>query len=124
MGLMLSGPSPVGRQGVRVVQAPQTPGAPRLWWPALLLLNHSVVFDSVTRWTVAHQAPLSMGFSRQEHWSGLPSPPPGDLPDPGIEFTVSYVPCIDRWVLYHQQPLGGPGQHCRPPNSSRSLRQT
>ena len=35
--------------------------------------------------TVAPQAPLSMGFSRQEHWSGLPFPPPGDLPDPGIE---------------------------------------
>ena len=38
-----------------------------------------------TQWTVAHQAPQSMGFSRQEYWSGLPCPPPGDLPDPGIE---------------------------------------
>ena len=38
-----------------------------------------------TPWTVAHQALLSMGFSRQEYWSGLPFPPPGDLPDPGIE---------------------------------------
>ena len=37
--------------------------------------------------TVAHQAPLSMGFSRQEYWSGLPCPSPGDLPDPGIEPT-------------------------------------
>ena len=36
-------------------------------------------------WTVAHQAPLSMGFSWQVHWSGLPFPPPGDLPHPGIE---------------------------------------
>ena len=36
-------------------------------------------------WTVARQAPLSMGFSRQEYWSGLPFPSPGDLPDPGIE---------------------------------------
>ena len=36
-------------------------------------------------WTVAHQAPLSMGFSRQEYWSGLPFPSPGELPDPGIE---------------------------------------
>ena len=36
-------------------------------------------------WTVASQAPLSMGFSRQEYWSGLPCPPPGDLPDPGTE---------------------------------------
>ena len=39
----------------------------------------------VTLWTVACQAPLSMGFSRQEYESGLPCPPPGDLPDPGIE---------------------------------------
>ena len=39
----------------------------------------------VTPWTAAYQAPLSMGFSRQESWSGLPCPPPGDLPDPGIE---------------------------------------
>ena len=38
-----------------------------------------------TLWTVAHQAPLSMGFSRQEYWSGLPWPPPGDLPDTGIK---------------------------------------
>ena len=36
-------------------------------------------------WSVAHQAPLSMGFSRQEYWSGLPFPSPGDLPDPGIK---------------------------------------
>ena len=38
-----------------------------------------------TPWTVAHQAPLSMGFFRQEYWSGLPCPPPGDLPNLGIE---------------------------------------
>ena len=37
------------------------------------------------QWTAALQAPLSMGFSRQENWSGLPCPPPGSLPDPGIE---------------------------------------
>ena len=41
--------------------------------------------NSATLWTVAHQAPYSMGFSRQEYWSGLPCPPPGDLPNPGIE---------------------------------------
>ena len=40
--------------------------------------------DSVTQGTVAHQAPLSMGLSRQEYWSGLPCPSPGDLPNPGI----------------------------------------
>ena len=38
-----------------------------------------------TLWTVALQVPVSMGFSKQEYWSGLPFPPPGDLPDPGIE---------------------------------------
>ena len=45
----------------------------------------SAVSDSVTPWTVACQAPLSRGFSRQEHWSGLPCPPPRDLPDPRTE---------------------------------------
>ena len=39
----------------------------------------------MTPWTEAYQVPLSMGFSRQEYWSGLPCPPPGDLPDPGVE---------------------------------------
>ena len=39
----------------------------------------------VTLWTVAYQAPLSMGFPRQGHWSGLPFPSLGDIPDPGIE---------------------------------------
>ena len=48
-------------------------------------LSHVQPF--VTPWTVACQAPLSMGFSRQEFWSGLPFPTPGDLPDPGIEPT-------------------------------------
>ena len=38
-----------------------------------------------TPWTVAYQAPLSMGYSRQEYWNGLPFPSPGDLPNPGIE---------------------------------------
>ena len=41
--------------------------------------------NSATLWTVAHQAPLSVGFSRQEYWSGLPCPPPGDIPNPGME---------------------------------------
>ena len=46
-------------------------------------LSHVQLF--ATPWTVARQAPLSMEFSRQEYWSGLPCPPPGDLPDPGME---------------------------------------
>ena len=47
------------------------------------LLSHVQVF--VIPWTVAHQPPLSIEFSRQEYWSGLPFPSPGDLPNPGIE---------------------------------------
>ena len=52
---------------------------------SLVLFSCKVVSDSVTPWTGAHQAPLSMEFPRQEDWSGLPFPSPGDLPDPGIE---------------------------------------
>ena len=52
----------------------------------MLLLSHSGVFDSFAAlWTLARQAPLSMGFSRQEYWSGLPCPSPGDLPNAGIK---------------------------------------
>ena len=50
-----------------------------------MLSHFSHVWLCATRWTIAHQAPLSMGFSRQECWSGLPCPPPGDLPNPGIK---------------------------------------
>ena len=62
-------------------------------WPfvivILLLLSHLQLF--VTPWTVAHQAPLSMGFSRQEYRSGLPCPPPGDPPDPGIDPRLQHL---------------------------------
>ena len=53
-----------------------------------------------TLWTVAHQGPLSMRFSKQEYCRGFPCLPPGDLPDPGIKL-ISYVSCIGRQVLYH-----------------------
>jgi hypothetical protein len=45
-------------------------------------------------WTVACQAPLSVGFSRQEYWSGFPCPPPGDLPDPGMESASLMSPAL------------------------------
>ena len=48
-------------------------------------VSHSVTSDSAISWTVNYQAPLCMGFSSQEHWSGLPFPSPGDLPNPGTE---------------------------------------
>ena len=60
-----------------------------------------VSISFVTPRTIAHQAPLSMGFSRQEYWSRLPFPPPEDVPDPGIE-TVSPASLLHcRWILYH-----------------------
>ena len=50
------------------------------------IASRSVLYQVfATTWSVAHQAPLSMGFSRQEYWSGLPFPSPEDLPDPGIK---------------------------------------
>ena len=48
----------------------------------------------LTPWTVAHQAFLSMGFFRQEYWSGLPCPPPGDLPNPGVKCTSLTAPAL------------------------------
>ena len=49
------------------------------------VFNHSLMSNTAAPWTVAQQIPLFMGFSRQEHWSGLPFPSPVDLPDPGNE---------------------------------------
>ena len=60
----------------------------------------------VTLWTVAHQAPLSMGFSKQEHWRGLPFPSPGNLLDPGIEPTY-VVACIVSNCIVREKNL-----HC------------
>ena len=53
----------------------------------------------VTLWTIARQALLSTGFSRQEYWSGLPSPPPGDLSDPGIKFKSPASPALQAASL-------------------------
>ena len=57
-----------------------------------------------TPWTVAHQAPPSMGFSRQEYWNGLPFPSPGDLPDLGIKPCLLYC----RQILYRLSHQGSP----------------
>ena len=54
-----------------------------------------------TPWTEVGQAPLPMGFSRQEYWNELPCPPPGDLPDQGIEPASLTSPGIGSLVLYH-----------------------
>ena len=60
-------------------------------------LSHVQLF--VTPWTVARQAPLSMGFSRREHWNGLPCPPPGESSQPRDQTCVSYVSCLGRRIF-------------------------
>ena len=59
-----------------------------------ILCRFSHVRLFATLWTVAHQPPLSMGFSRQEYWSGLPCPPPGDLSNPGIKSASLTSPAL------------------------------
>ena len=66
-----------------------------------------------TPWTVAYQAPPSMGFSRQECWSGLPFPSPGDLPDPGIEPGPPSLQA-DAYLLSHQKDSPKLGQDNMP----------
>ena len=61
----------------------------------------SCVRHFATPWTVAHQAPLSMGFPRQEHWSRLPIPAPGDLPHPGIQPLSPESPALAGRFFYH-----------------------
>ena len=63
------------------------------------LSRFSHVLLCVTLWTVAHQVPLSLGFSRQEYRSGLPCPPPGDLSHPGIEPVPLISPALAGWFF-------------------------
>ena len=72
------------------------------------LSHFSDVWLFATLWTLAHQAPPSMGFFRQEYWSGLSFPPPGDLPDPGIEPLPLMSFSISRQILYYSWPLAKP----------------
>ena len=65
-------------------------------------IGHVQLFE--TLWTVALQAPLSMGFSRQEYWSGLACPPPGDLPDPGVKPTSPMSPGLQADALPTEPP--------------------
>ena len=67
--------------------------------------SHIQLFSAT--WTIAHQAPLPMGFSRQEYWSDLPFPSPGDLPNPGIKPTsLMCLPFTDGYFQFSSvQPL-------------------
>ena len=71
------------------------------------LSGSSYVRLFATSWAVAHQAPLSMGFSRQEYWSGLPCPPPGDLPDSGIEVASLTFPALAGSFFTFSAPWEG-----------------
>ena len=75
------------------------------------MLSCSIVSDSATPQIVARQAPLSMEFSRQEHWSGLPFPPPGNLPDPGIKLASPPAFQVDSLHLSHWGSLFEPHGH-------------
>ena len=66
---------------------------------ACLLSHFSRVPLFVTLWTVGHQAPLCIGFSRQKYWSGLPCPPLGNLPDPGIKAAPSTSPALAERIF-------------------------
>ena len=69
-----------------------------------ITLNSWVLTQScltAMQWAVAHQAPLSMEFSRQEYWSGLPFPTPGDLPNPGIQPASPASPALATLAFYH-----------------------
>ena len=69
----------------------------------------SHVWLSADPWTIAHQAPLSVGFSRQEYWSGWPCLPPGDLPNPGTELASLKSPALaGGFVFKHHCHLGIP----------------
>ena len=83
-----------------------------LYGPTLtsVLSHFSRVQLFATLWTTARQAPPSMGFSRQEYWTGLPCPPPGDLPNPGIEPVTLKSPALVGGVLPPALP-GKPTSH-------------
>ena len=66
-------------------------------------------------WAVAYQAPLSMGFSRQECSGGLPSPPPGDLPNPGIEPASLMSPALAGGFFTTSATWEAPSELCRQP---------
>ena len=76
---------------------------------------------SVTPWTAAHQAPLSMELYRQKYGSGLPFPTPGDLPDPGIE-PPSLMSLVLAGGVFTTEPAGKPLKHCGLNAVIRSLR--
>ena len=115
-----SGPDPgVGsRGGMSALRGGLLEGCPVVCEVGVCV-SSSVLSDSLRPWTAAHQAPLSMGFSRQEYWSGSPFPSPGDCPDPGIE-PGSHALQADASPLSHQGRWGCQGLPVALPRKSRT----
>ena len=85
-----------------------SPSPPLSAWKVWVAQLCPTLCDPMIPWTIVHQVPPSMGFSRQEYWSGLPFPSPGDLPDPGIEpisptLQVDSLP-TELWKLSYSSP--------------------
>ena len=76
--------------------------------PLSLCCENSRVQLFMAPWTIVHQASLSMEFSRQEYWSGLPFPISEHLPDPEIEPSISCIFCTGRQIPYHSHHVGSP----------------
>ena len=113
----ISGEAETQVQAACQPRAPASPSSPTLnrchpsscwFFPYVSVLSrYSRVWLFATLWTVACQAPLTLGFSRQEHWSGLPMPSRGPSPQQGSSPSL-YVSYIGRCVLYHWCHLGSP----------------
>jgi len=88
------------------------------FWRRRYVLSHVQLFE--TPWTVACKAPLSIGFFRQEYWSGLPFPPLGDLHHPGIETMSLVSPALAGRFFYHRATWEAHLQLYLPPNSSQN----
>jgi len=85
------------------------------------LIAKSCLSLFATLWTVARQAPLSKGFSRQEYWSGLPCPPPGDLPDPGIKLLSLMSPVLAGRFFTSSSTWEAPKRNMQPQNMNYRL---
>ena len=117
-------------QASSVSKPPGSPGTLELTFRTCALSRFSCVRLCATLWTVACQTPLSIGFSRPEYWSELPSPPPGDLPDPATEPMSLTPPALAGGFFTTELPGKPCGDlflnstrltQCRPSKPSRAL---
>ena len=94
------------------------------FWPSSLPCRCAKLLQCIwliaTLWTIAHQAPLPMGSSRQEYWSRLPYPPPGNLPDPGIEPVSHKSPALANSLFTASATWEAPSFSCSWLNLSSS----